>query len=106
MVYLTGANFNVVFDLFFVIIIYHFKVFFGLSLKQTHKKYEKALIITAYIQIIVNSTNLGPVLCTSPVEKLSINNSKSTQRHWLFPRLLLHFSSVCTHNRSILCSDK
>jgi hypothetical protein len=43
MVYLAGANANV-FDLVFsVIIAFHFKVFFRLSLRKTHKKYGKAL---------------------------------------------------------------
>jgi len=41
MVYVTGANAKFVFDvLFFVIILFHLKEFFRLSLKQTNKKYE------------------------------------------------------------------
>jgi len=89
MVYLTGANVNVFDLLFSVIIALHFKVFFRFSLRKTHKKYDKALIITTHIQILVNSTNLIPVLCTSPVEKLSLNNYKSTYCHWLFPTFIV-----------------
>ena len=60
MVQLTGENVNVVVDgLFSVTSVLNFKVFFRLSPRRTHKKYKKALIITAYIQILVNSSNFN-----------------------------------------------
>jgi hypothetical protein len=77
MFYVTGTNAKFVFDvLFSVFIVFHFNVFFRLSLKKL-QKYEKSLIITEYIQILVDLTNFRSVLCTSPVEKLSLNNSST-----------------------------